>query len=170
MVYGLGIAMSQVSHIVSKKIANDDTAFEISLQVLTGMMTVAGVLVAGLHGYVHYLTDIEKADKKKVLMSTSAGRAALTEKQNRINARNSKPKLSFVESLKVLSGDKYLRNIAIMVLSYGLAIEFTEIIWKASVKSFFPVKSEYLNFMGKYSTYVGIASFICTFIGTKVNR
>ncbi len=45
-----------------------------------------------------------------------------------------KPKLSFFDSLRVLARDKYLLNVAMMVLSYGLTMEFTEIIWKSTVK------------------------------------
>ena len=39
------------------------------------------------------------------------------------------------------------RDVAVMVLSYGLTIEFTEIIWKATVKRAFPTKSGYMQFM-----------------------
>ena len=34
-----------------------------------------------------------------------------------------------------------------MVLSYGLTIEFTDIIWKATVQKAFPGKTEYMQFM-----------------------
>eukprot|EP00599_Poterioochromonas_sp_BG-1_P014996 CAMPEP_0173161750 /NCGR_PEP_ID=MMETSP1105-20130129/18810_1 /TAXON_ID=2985 /ORGANISM="Ochromonas sp., Strain BG-1" /LENGTH=222 /DNA_ID=CAMNT_0014081273 /DNA_START=89 /DNA_END=757 /DNA_ORIENTATION=- len=52
-----------------------------------------------------------------------------------------------------------------MVLSYGLTIEFTEIIWKAAVKAAFPVKT---SFMGRYSTLVGSAAFVMMFVGARV--
>ena len=70
----------------------------------------------------------------------------------------------------MLSTDTYLRNIAVMVLAYGFTMEFTEIIWKATVKSAFPDKTQYMAFLGKYSTYVGISSFFCTFVGAKVSE
>ena len=55
-----------------------------------------------------------------------------------------------------------------MVLSYGLAIEFTEIIWKASVKQLFPVKSDYMVFMGRYSSLVGITAFAMMMMGSRL--
>ena len=55
-----------------------------------------------------------------------------------------------------------------MVLSYGLTMEFTEIIWKATVKKAFPVKTEYLKFMGRYSTLVGCSSFMMMFVGSWI--
>ena len=48
--------------------------------------------------------------------------------------KTNKPKLSFFDSVKVLLKDKYLMNLALMVVSYGLTMEFTEIIWKSTVK------------------------------------
>jgi ATP/ADP translocase len=78
-----------------------------------------------------------------------------------------KPKLNFVQSLQVLFSSPYLRNIATMVVSYGLTMEFTEIIWKSAVKKAFPVKTDYLQFMGRYSTLVGLAAFGMMFAGTQ---
>jgi AAA family ATP:ADP antiporter len=47
-------------------------------------------------------------------------------------------------------------------------MEFTEIAWKASVKQAFPVKSDYMMFMGRYSLLVGIASFVMMIVGVNV--
>eukprot|EP01041_Mallomonas_annulata_P003216 gene3216-6359_t len=131
-----GVTMTLVSKAVSRRIHNEDDAFELSLKILTGCMTIAGGLVAALHWFVH-------KQKKKA-------------------------KLSFAESMRVLSSDPYLRNIATMVLSYGLTMEFTEIIWKASVKKAFPIKTDYMGFMGKYSAMVGSASFVMMLVGARI--
>ena len=165
-----GIAMTVVSNVVSKKSSNDEVAFEISLKILTGMMCGAGALVTGLHYFIHYLTDKEKEEERMVLLSTEKGRKKVQQALDKksLQPHSKKPKLSFIESLRVLASDKYLRNIATMVLAYGLTMEFTEIIWKSSVKSLFPIKSEYLNFNGRYSTMIGICSFIMMFVGSKV--
>jgi AAA family ATP:ADP antiporter len=170
-----GVAMTGVSRWVKQMISNDDdAAFETSLKVLTGMMTAAGVGVAGLHWFVQRLTDQEKAADTAHKLTTAKGRAEVAYDTKKAVARASKnakkPKLSFVESLRVLSSDQYLRDIAVMVLAYGFTMEFTEIIWKATVKSAFPVKSDYLGFLGRYSTYVGVSSFVCTFIGAQVTE
>ncbi len=70
--------------------------------------------------------------------------------------------------LSCLGNDRYLRNIACMVLSYGLTIEFTELVWKAVVKKSFPFKTDYLAFTGKYSSLVGVAAFLMMMVGTRV--
>jgi ATP:ADP antiporter, AAA family len=167
-----GVAMTVVSNAVSKTNSNDEVAFEVSLKILTGMMCGAGALVTGLHWYIHKLTDGEKEERIRVQLLTPQGRATRLAKEAKKKldkiAEHKKPKLSFIESLRVLGSDKYLRNIATMVLAYGLTMEFTEIIWKSSVKSLFPVKSDYLNFNGRYSTMIGICSFLMMFVGAKV--
>ena len=168
-----GVAMTVVSNLVSKSTSNDEIAFEQSLKILTAMMCGAGAIVTALHYLIHRLTDKEKEEAVKLQLSTPKGRAAALAKETKKKLEEStphqkKPKLSFLESLRVLSADKYLRNIATMVLAYGLTMEFTEIIWKSSVKSLFPVKSEYLNFNGRYSTMIGICSFLMMFVGAKV--
>ena len=174
--------MSQVSKLVSKTIKNEEAAFEISLKILTGMACGAGALVTGLHYFIHYLTDKEKEIEHQKDQKQQQNNAQNNKSNDKKTVQNKnvqgevssphghskKPKLSFLDSLRVLAADKYLRNIATMVLAYGLTMEFTEIIWKSSVKSLFPIKSDYLNFNGRYSTMIGICSFLMMFVGAKV--
>lgn len=157
-----GVTMTLVSNAVRKIYPGEEAAFEMSLKILTALMTGAGGLVAVLHWYIHRLADKEKAAESStntVLVKTSSAQ---------VTGHKKKPKLSFVESMRVLLSDSYLRNIATMVLSYGLTMEFTEIIWKASVKKAFPIKSDYLGFMGQYSTLVGLASFVMMLVGSRI--
>ena len=49
-----------------------------------------------------------------------------------------------------------------MVLSYGLTIEFTEIIWKATVKRAFPTKSGYMQFM--VSIHIYPCMYVCMYL------
>jgi AAA family ATP:ADP antiporter len=63
----------------------------------------------------------------------------------KLSSKN-KPKLTFFDSVKVLVKDKYLMNVAMMVLSYGLTMEFTEIIWKSTVKKGFFSNFDYFDF------------------------
>lgn len=41
-----------------------------------------------------------------------------------------KSKMSLVESFRFLSKSKYLGYLGLLVVSYGLSMEFTEIVWK----------------------------------------
>jgi ATP:ADP antiporter, AAA family len=151
-----GLTMQLVSRRVKLIYSNDEVAFETSLKILTACGTIAGLMVAILHWF------IQRGHSKALALAA----AKVSSKPSR--EKKVKPKLSFVESLRLLGSDRYLRNIATMVLSYGLSIEFTEIIWKATVKRAFPSKTAYLGFMGRYSLMVGTGSFIMTIIGSNV--
>jgi len=69
-----------------------------------------------------------------------------------------KTKLSLRESLKYIARSPYLRYIAVMVVAYGLAINLTEVSWKANLKLAFPETGAYQNFMASVSSWVGICS------------
>ena len=183
--------MSAVSSLISRRFSSrgDDVAFEISLKALTGCMTGAGVLVVALHWLVHALNDREllassKSSINSIKHSNNSNRSKSSSSANGTDSIRGviKPKKqqqqqmkqrqrqrpSLVESLRVLSSSRYLRNVATMVVSYGLTMEFTEIMWKAAVKKAFPIKTDYLRFMGRYSTYVGTAAFVMMFVGSNI--
>ena len=151
-----GITMTIVSRKISNRISNEEVAFEASLKVLTGIMMVAGTFIACLHYLIHRIRDAEK------IKESASTKLPLS------SSKKVKKKASLVESLKILGNSQYLQNVCTMVLSYGLTMEFTEIIWKASVKKAFPVKTDYLKFMGRYSTMVGSAAFMMMFVGAKI--
>ena len=46
-----------------------------------------------------------------------------------------KEKMGLLDSFRVLSKSKYLGYIGLIVVSYGLAMEFTEIVWKVCMLS-----------------------------------
>lgn len=156
-----GITMSAVSKHVAARISNDETAFEVSLKVLTGAMMVAGGIVGCLHWLTYVLNEREvlaAASSVSSVKIKSSGSGMSREKSAEVAVAvakvdgkavkqedKGKKQLSFLESIQVLAADPYLSQVAVMVLSYGLTMEFTEIIWKASVKKAFPIKTDYLG-------------------------
>merc|ERR1712232_1050476 len=78
--------------------------------------------------------------------------------------------MSMVESARFLASSQYLRLIAMLVLGYGLSINFTEIMWKSLVKKQYPNPLEYQRFMGNFSSAVGLATCIVIFFGVHVIR
>lgn len=81
-----------------------------------------------------------------------------------------KKKPSMAESAKFLASSQYLRLIAMLVLGYGLSINFTEIMWKSLVKKQYPNPLDYQRFMGNFSSAVGLATCIVIFFGVHVIR
>jgi AAA family ATP:ADP antiporter len=82
--------------------------------------------------------------------------------------KKEKVKMSLTDSFSLLRSNSYLLSIAVMVLSYGLLIEFTEIVWKAAVKAALPNKVEYLAFMGRYGTMTGLLAFFMMFASSNI--
>ncbi|KAJ8535972.1 hypothetical protein K7X08_034373 [Anisodus acutangulus] len=73
--------------------------------------------------------------------------------------KKEKPNLSTMESLKILASSKYIRDLATLVVAYGISINLVEVTWKSKLKAQFPSPNEYSSFMGDFSTATGIATF-----------
>lgn len=46
-----------------------------------------------------------------------------------------KPKLSLGESMKVLLSSRYVRDLATLVVAYGISINLVEVTWKSKLKA-----------------------------------
>jgi ATP:ADP antiporter, AAA family len=126
----------------------------ISLNRLTMAVSVSGVMICSLyHITCRYIERTEKT------VEAAAG-----------GAKKEKPKLSMWESAKFLANSSYLRKVAMLVLGYGLSINFTEIMWKSLVKKQYPDPLDYQRFMGNFSSVVGVATCIVILLGVQVIR
>ncbi|KAL8537558.1 hypothetical protein ACS0TY_012614 [Phlomoides rotata] len=74
--------------------------------------------------------------------------------------KKEKPKMGTMESLKFLVSSRYIRDLATLVVAYGISINLVEVTWKSKLKAQFPTPNEYSSFMGDFSTATGIATFI----------
>ncbi|KAK4395289.1 Plastidic ATP/ADP-transporter [Sesamum angolense] len=70
-----------------------------------------------------------------------------------------KPKMGTMESLKFLVSSRYIRDLATLVVAYGISINLVEVTWKSKLKAQFPTPNEYSSFMGDFSTATGVATF-----------
>ncbi|KAK5826809.1 ADP,ATP carrier 1, chloroplastic -like protein [Gossypium arboreum] len=73
--------------------------------------------------------------------------------------KKEKPKMGTMESLKFLVSSRYIRDLATLVVAYGISINLVEVTWKSKLKAQFPSPNEYSSFMGDFSTATGIATF-----------
>merc|ERR1711871_435985 len=74
--------------------------------------------------------------------------------------KKKKANMSVPESLKFLAGQKYIRDLATLVVAYGISINLVEVTWKSKIKAQFPNPNDYSAFMGDFSTYTGVVTFI----------
>ncbi|XP_058180237.1 plastidic ATP/ADP-transporter-like [Rhododendron vialii] len=61
----------------------------------------------------------------------------------------------------------YIRDLATLVVAYGISINLVEVTWKSKLKAQFPSPNEYSSFMGDFSTATGIVTFIVIIFFSK---
>lgn len=131
-------------------------AWGVSLNYMLGLVVLSGVIIMAIYHWINknVLTDPRFYDPSEVK-----------------KAKKEKPKMSLKESFAYLLKSKYVLCLAILVISYGVAIQLVEVTWKAQVKLQYPNPSEYSAFMGYFSTATGAVTILMMlFVGGNVIR
>jgi ATP:ADP antiporter, AAA family len=82
-----------------------------------------------------------------------------------------KERLSVRESIKFLSKSKYLLCVALIVLGFNIAINFTDILWKEQLKKFFSNPKDMLNHMNTITVWTGVfATVLGTLFSLMISR
>lgn len=71
-----------------------------------------------------------------------------------------KGKLSLKQSFSVLLRSKYLLYIALIVISYNLVINLTEVLWKHQVTELYPNPTDYTLYMNHIVSIIGLVATI----------
>lgn len=79
-----------------------------------------------------------------------------------------KAKMSMAESAKFLLSSRYIRDLAILVISYGMCINIVEVSWKAKLKQAFPDPNSYSAFMGNFSSVTGAVTLVMMLLGRTI--
>ncbi len=137
----------------AKTLPSDVDSFGINLKLLMSAVLVAGAVAIATYRWMH----------KRVLTDPALYQPGQGKKKE-------KAKLSVVESFKFIIKNPYLGLIAILVLSYGVAINLVEGVWKGQVKIAFPEMNDYNSFMGQFSTWTGFVTIILMIIGNNILR
>ena len=134
--------------------------FSTSMHRLTAAVTFAGAMIC-----LFYRLSTGFQERTEAVDTTETETDPTKEKK-----KKKKPKMTMMESAKFLANSQYLRLVAMLVLGYGLSINFTEIIWKSLVKKQYPDPLDYQRFMGNVSSAVGLSTTIVIFFGVHVIR
>ncbi|TKW37337.1 hypothetical protein SEVIR_1G040400v4 [Setaria viridis] len=124
----------------------------ISLKAMMSIVVVLGLVITGIYWGVNKFV-IDKSSMPVVERK-----------------KKDKPKLSMGESMKVLLSSRYVRDLATLVVAYGISINLVEVTWKSKLKAQFPSPNEYSSFMGDFSTATGIATFTMMLLGRVILR
>jgi AAA family ATP:ADP antiporter len=128
-------------------------AWAVSLRYLMGAVLTGGGVVLGT--FRHMQRNIVPT------LAKNKGKGANTTKKK-------KPKMSMKESAKFLLSSPYIRNLAMLVVSYGMCINIVEVSWKAKLKLAFPNPNAYSAFMGNFSSATGLVTLIMMLLGRTI--
>jgi AAA family ATP:ADP antiporter len=93
-------------------------AWAVSLRYLMGAVLASGGVLLGTYKYMQD-TIISKMEAKKIEQGVP---------------KKKKSKMSMKESAKFLMSSPYIRDLALLVISYGMCINIVEVSWKSKLK------------------------------------
>ncbi|KDD74050.1 TLC ATP/ADP transporter, partial [Helicosporidium sp. ATCC 50920] len=126
----------------------------VSLKGMMGMVVVFGLAIAALFYYLNRAV-VDKA-------AAALPQRALKKKK--------KEPMSVGESFAFLARQAYIRDLAFLVVAYGISINLVEVTWKSKIKQQFPNPNEYSAFMGDFSTATGVVTFTMMIVSRWIFR
>ncbi|MDR0404490.1 MAG: NTP/NDP exchange transporter [Oscillospiraceae bacterium] len=150
--YALFAFIGNIALILSGFFAKITISFSDNVRVATQMMAilVIGLIFMALHYYVD----------KKVLRGMSF--------YNKIQTKSTK--LGFFQSFKCVVKSRYLFFIAILVISYGVAVNISEVIWKEQGKLLHGSEGKFNGMMSDLSITTGVVTIFVTMICGSILR
>jgi ATP:ADP antiporter, AAA family len=104
----------------------------------------------------------------KMLVKKSIGKNATMRLRPK---KNNKQKQSLRKTFSYLSKSKYILCIAVIVLTYNIAINLVEVVWKNQVNLLYPNPADYNAYMGEVMSLMGvIATIVSLFISGSLLR
>jgi len=137
-------------------------AWGVALKLLMSAVVALGGVVAVCFRYLNVaVIEPQEAAAAAALGETASGGKMAVKKKK-------KPSMSFKESFKYLAGSKYIRNLATLVVAYGMSINLVEVTWKSKLKLAFPNPTDYSAFMGAFSSATGVSTLFMMLFGRFV--
>jgi AAA family ATP:ADP antiporter len=132
--------------------ADPAAAWGLSLKLLMGGVVASGGVLLGAYEYMQrqVVTDPRCVDPSTLKKSKT------------------KTKMSMRDSAKYLAQSKYIRDLATLVIGYGMAINIVEVTWKANLKRRFPDPAAYSAFMGAFSSTTGGVTLFMMLAGQRI--
>jgi len=153
-----GIAAGQISILVTKLPFDPsyslwDTDWGQSMTILISLIILSTLVAMYLFNWIH----------KNVLAK---------EEHTAHYKQKEKPVFSMKENLKRLAQSKYLRSIALILISYNIVINFVEIMWKHELRQLYPLPADYNNYMNQLTTIIGVFATCGSFLisGNVIRR
>jgi AAA family ATP:ADP antiporter len=152
------IFSGQYVKLVSKlrgNLAPGADAWGFSLRLLMAAVVTGGVSVLSLFEFIQraVISDPDCVSPQK---SGASG------------SKKKKTKLTLGESANFLSKSTYIRDMALLVVGYGMSINIVEVTWKSKLKTAFPDPNAYSAFMGNFSSCTGVVTLLMMLGGRTI--
>eukprot|EP00276_Gloeochaete_wittrockiana_P010952 CAMPEP_0184656368 /NCGR_PEP_ID=MMETSP0308-20130426/16448_1 /TAXON_ID=38269 /ORGANISM="Gloeochaete witrockiana, Strain SAG 46.84" /LENGTH=858 /DNA_ID=CAMNT_0027093467 /DNA_START=74 /DNA_END=2650 /DNA_ORIENTATION=+ len=134
-----------------------------SLKCLMSLIVLSGAVIMGIYRWMTVNVVSKMAvHQPEVIENASDHSAPVQQVPSELAQKDKKPKtgMAFMDSIRVLSKSKILRNMSILVVCYGVSIQLVEVMWKAKCKLAFPNPNEYSAFMGEVSMLTGMTTCV----------
>ena len=126
--------------------------WQYSLNWLMALIVISGVIITVLYRVTSKVTASEGAEQIKM-------------------PKKKKHKLSMGESFKYILSSSHLLALAILVLAYGITVNYIDVLWKGQVKLLVQGdKNAYAAYMGSFSTWTGFIALPLMLIGGNLLR
>jgi AAA family ATP:ADP antiporter len=94
--------------------------------------------------------------------------ACVDQEKQALKKSKKKVKMSLKESFEFLTKSTYIRDLALLVISYGMCINIVEVSWKAKLKAAYPNPNDYSVFMGNFSSATGAVTLGMMLLGRTI--
>jgi AAA family ATP:ADP antiporter len=108
-------------------------AWAVSLRYLMGAVIGSGGVLLGAYSYMQNKV-IKPMKEKEAALAALGGGGGGEVSTRKDYPRKKKAKMGMRESFKFLMGSPYIRDLALLVVSYGMCINLVEVSWKAKLK------------------------------------
>ena len=142
----------QFVRVVSRLRTGGGSDWGLSLKILMGGVTASGAVLLGAYEYM----------QRKVVRDPACVDVT------KLKKAKTKTKMSMGESAAYLAKSPYIRNMATLVVGYGMAINIVEVTWKANLKARFPDPAAYSAFMGAFSSTTGGVTLFMMLAGQQI--
>jgi len=115
------------------------SSWDQTFSIFVMMIIACGIVSIVIHRWLHIRIFSERRFAKAANSSSTK-----------------KTKLSLLDSLSYIAKSNYLICIVVIVLSYNIVINLTEVVWKSQMKEMFPNPGEYATYMSNVTFYAGI--------------
>lgn len=139
---------------VRKNLPPGVDGWAVSLRYLMGAIVVGGGIIMACYRYMQrsVLTDPDVYQPRKG------------------KTKKTKTKLGLADSAKYLIQSSYIRNLATVVIAYGMSINIVEVTWKSNLRKAFPDPNSYSAFMGNFSSVTGLVTLFMMLAGRTIFR